>query len=105
MNLLYEAISANDAASFVNEDLNRDNIDLNSSICRCIKNNITYCDKYYFSNNPPKDYVNTKHKSLLIIRYNEFKFYGITEAANFFEVTKTNVINNIKHITKSLTTK
>ena len=105
MNLLYEAISANDAASFVNEDLNRDNIDLNSRICSCIKNNTIYYDKYYFSNNPPENYVNTKHKSLLIIRYKEFEFYGITEAANFFKVTKTNVINNIKHITKSLTTK
>lgn len=102
--LLYEGISANDIGSFINEDLQRTNIDLNSTITRIINTDKAYYDKYYISNFAPENYIPSKHKALLILTYGENVFWGIKDAAEQLGVCRKNIINNIKGITKTLTT-
>lgn len=103
--LLYEGISAKDVASYINNDLQRQDISIESTISRLIKTGELYYNKYYISNISPNNYVYSKHKALIIIHYNDYVFYGVEEAALFFNVTKTNIINNLKGITKNLNTK
>lgn len=100
-NLIYEGISLSDAATFVNKDMNRDNIDITSRIVSCIKNNSIYYDKYIFSNNAPENYINKKSKALLIIIYNNSEYYGIEEASKYLGIPKQNILNNIKNVTKT----
>ena len=102
-NLLYEAISQNDAGCYINSILDRPDIDINSRITSCIKNNIPYYDKFYISTNTPKDYVNIKHKCLLIINDGLNIYYGVNDAEKQLGVNKANIINNLKGTTKNLT--
>lgn len=100
-NLIYEGISLADAATFVNKDMNRYNINITSRITTCIKNNSVYYDKYIFSNTAPENYVNKKSKALLIIIYNNLEYYGIEEASKCLGIPKQNILNNIKNVTKT----
>lgn len=101
--LLYEGISLNDVGNFINNRMQRQNIDIYGCISTCLKNNTPYYDLYYFSYIPPKDYINKKKKNLLVISDGEHIFQGIQEAADYFNTRKTNIINNLKNITKFLT--
>ena len=46
-----------------------------------------------------------KKLALIFIYYKDKIFYGIEEAMNFFDVSKANIINNLKGITSTLNTK
>lgn len=102
-NLLYEGISLNDVGTFVNECMQRQNIGIYGNIEACLTNNTPYYGLYYFSHTAPENYNNKKSKNLLIISDGEHTFQGIQETANYFNIKKVNVINNIKNITKFLT--
>lgn len=101
--LLYEAISQNDAGNYINEVLNRNNIDINSQITTRIKTGTPYYDMFYISNEPPKNYVNTKSKYFLIINDGTTNYFGVEDAANKLGIKKANVINNLKGVTKTIT--
>lgn len=100
--LLYEGISQADAATFVNKDMGRNNIDITSRIASSIKKGSEYYDKYIFSTTPPENYINTKSKALLIIIYNDNEYYGLNEASECLGVPKQNILNNIKNVTKTV---
>ena len=104
-NLLYVGISANDISNYINENMNRLDIDLNSTISSYIDKGKGYYDKYYFSYKSPEGFKNNKHLSLLKIYYGNKILYGIEEASNYFKVNKLNIINNLKGKTSLLETK
>lgn len=103
-NLIFEAISSKDASSYINNKLNRQDIDLASSISRCIKSGTSYYDKFYISEDCPKNYKNVKKKALLIIFDGTDTYYGVKEASEKLQVPKGNIINNIKGKTKTVNT-
>lgn len=102
-NLLYEGISQSDICDFINEHLERPNIDIHGRITSCIKNNTPYYNTYYFSHQPPLNYKNIKNKNLLIISDGQNTYNGIQEASDKLGVKKANIINNLKGKTKVLT--
>lgn len=104
-NLLYVGISANDISNYINENMNRLDIDLNSTISSYIDKGKGYYDKYYFSYKSPEGFKNDKHLSLLKIYYRDKILYGVEEASNYFKVNKLNIINNLKGKTSLLETK
>lgn len=104
-NLLYVGISANDISNYINENMNRLDIDLNSTISSYIDKGKGYYDKYYFSYKSPEGFKNNKHLSLLKIYYGNKILYGVEEASNYFKVNKLNIINNLKGKTSLLETK
>lgn len=101
-NLLYEGISQSDVCDFINELMERPNIDIHGRVTMCIKNNTPYYGLYYFSNIPPENYINTKKKNLLVISDGENVYNGIADASNKLGVNKDNIINNLKGVTKTL---
>lgn len=103
--LLYVGISANDISNYINEDMNRPDIDLNPIISSYIDKGKGYYDKYYFSYKSPNGFKNKKHLALIKIFYKDKVLYGVEEAANYFEVSKINIINNLKGKTSLLETK
>lgn len=103
--LLYEGISSNDVGSYINEQLKRPSVDISSRISTSIKNNKPYLGSYYFSNNPPENYKNLRHKALLIININGVEVFGVKAAADYLEVNSTNVINNLKGSTLCVNSK
>lgn len=102
--LLYEAISLRDAACYVNELLNRQNIDASTSIKRCLDNNTAYYGEYKFKNLSKSELVTNTTKALIIVKYSDKLFYGIDEAAKYFNVNRSNIVNNLNGTTKFLTT-
>lgn len=103
--LLYVGITSGDVANYVNEDMNRADIDMSSTISAYIDTGKGYYNKYYFSYKEPDNFVNEKHFALLKIFYGDKIFYGVKETAEYFGVNKTNVINNLKGKTSLLETK
>ena len=104
-NLLYIGTTLLEIGSFINEDMNRPDIDITSSLSVHLKNGSGYYDKYFISNEAPEGYINKNKLALINIYYNNKVFYGIEEASNFFNTSKANIVNNLKGVTSTLNTK
>lgn len=103
--LLYCGATLSEISSYINENMNRSDIDLMSRLSTILKTGAGYYDKYYLSNTAPENYINEKKLALIFIYYKDKIFYGVKEAMDFFDVSKANIINNLKGITSTLNTK
>ena len=61
--LLYCGATLSEISSYINEDMNRSDIDLTSRLSTILKTGAGYYDKYYLSNTPPENYINEKKVS------------------------------------------
>ena len=102
--LLYEGVSAKDIMSYINNCLGRQDIGNESTATRTLQSGKPYYNRFYLSNESPTGYINTKKLAFIIIMFDKYTLYGVEDAAKFFKVTKTNIINNIKGNTKTLNT-
>lgn len=109
--LVYEAISIADAANFLINELfwKQTFSTLKNAICQHTISHTPYHEFYFSKVKPFIDYKLKSGKLLHLEAYDYntnkllFEGDGLSDFCNMYELNKTNVINNLKGITKSLT--
>lgn len=109
-NFLFEARTLKEAANYmIDSNLSSaSETSLKNSICQCALNKTSYLKKFFFTKEKP-EFILTPKPSMLIrfrvidennILLNEID--GLDNLCNILDIKKTNVINNIKGVTKTL---
>lgn len=109
-NFLYEAITLRDAAKYIIglKITNSSEDNLRNKICQCCLSQTPYLGKYFFTKDKP-NFI-SKPKSSFLLGFDVFNLKdeliysveGLDKLTNYLDVKKSNIINNIKGVTKSL---